>query len=356
MITNYPQGILVMKHFRKFFLLTLGLTLVSTLSLSVWQITDAQTRPLTYPEINTALNSKLPNKSFKNKTELINWLIVQIKKRRIDKPLTEDREDDLRQAGATNQLIEMIRTNSPSLTNPMPSRTPISSNDSKTFKNSIGMEFIKIPNGSFMMGSENGESDEKPVHRVTISNGFWMGKTEVTQGQWKAVMGNNPSSFNNCGDNCPVENVSWEDVQNYLRKLNARDEGKYRLPTEAEWEYACRAGSTTRYSYGDGESYLGNYAWYSANSGGKSHEVATKQPNDWGLYDMHGNVWEWTQDWYGSYQSGSVNDPTGVASSSLRVLRGGSWYVVAGSLRCADRISDSPSFQYSVLGFRLVKN
>ncbi len=350
-----------MKHFRKAFLLMLGFTLAA--GFSNWQIATAQNRPLTYPEISTALNSKLPNKVFKNKSQLINWLITQIEKRKVDKALTEDREDDLRQAGATANLLETIRQNSPSLraqtsvSTPTPSRTPTNSNDSKTFKNSIGMEFVRIPSGSFMMGSDNGEADEKPIHRVSISDSFLMGKTEVTQGQWKAIMGDNPSVFSICGDSCPVENVSWEDVQDFIRELNNKGEGTYRLPTEAEWEYAARADSTTKYSYGDGdgEGSLGNYAWYEANSGSKTHQVATKQPNDWGLYDMHGNVWEWCADWYGNYSIRSVVDPASASVGSYRVSRGGSWYSNAENLRSTSRYNISPSLGSGSIGFRLLR-
>ena len=194
---------------------------------------------------------------------------------------------------------------------------------------SIGMEFIPIPPGSFMMGSpsnESGRYDNEKQHRVTLTKGFHMQTTEVTQRQWKAVMGNNPSNFKNCGDNCPVEEVSWNDVQDFIRKLNQREGGsKYRLPTEAEWEYAARAGTTTRFSFGDDEGRLGEYAWYSGNSGRKTHSVGQKTPNAWDLYDMHGNVWEWCQDWYGDYPSGSVTDSIGPSSGSRRVIRGGSW-------------------------------
>jgi formylglycine-generating enzyme required for sulfatase activity len=215
-------------------------------------------------------------------------------------------------------------------------------------RNSFGMEFMYIPAGNFMMGSNEG-GDEK-AHRVTLSQPFWMGRTEVTQAQWQAVMGNNPSYFKNCPQ-CPVETVSWEDAQRFVDKLNAQNDGfKYRLPTEAEWEYAARSGTT-----GDYAGNLDSMAWYSGNSGNKTHEVATKQPNAWGLYDMHGNVWEWCEDWYGDYPSGAVTNPTGAASGSYRVFRGGSWYFDAVNLRSAYRNRNSPSLRLSRLGFRVVR-
>ena len=222
-----------------------------------------------------------------------------------------------------------------------------SSSSGEIFKNSIGMEFVKIPSGSFMMGSENGESNEKPVHKVTISTDFYMGKYEVTQSQWQSVMGNNPSNF--IGDNLPVGNVSWDDAQEFIKKLNAKGEGTYRLPTEAEWEYAARSGTT-----GDYAGNLDAMAWYNKNSGNETHEVGTKQANAWGLYDMHGNVWEWVQD-YESYQSGSVTDPTGASSGSGRVLRGGGWNGGAVHVRSVNRDAYSPSTRLIFLGFRLVR-
>lgn len=219
--------------------------------------------------------------------------------------------------------------------------------------NLLNMKFAYIPAGSFQMGGTQNDS-EKPIHTVTISRGFYIGTTEVTQAQWVAVMWNNPSSFTNC-DACPVENVSWEDVQVFIKKLNDRGDGKYRLPTEAEWEYAARAGSITEYSSGDGEGVLDRYAWYDANSGSRTHEVATKQPNAWGLFDMHGNVWEWVQDLYGDYPNGNTSDPSGVSSGSDRSLRGGSWGVGAGSLRSANRSAYKPAFRDQFLGFRVVR-
>ncbi|HLC15756.1 MAG TPA: SUMF1/EgtB/PvdO family nonheme iron enzyme, partial [Thermodesulfovibrionia bacterium] len=167
--------------------------------------------------------------------------------------------------------------------------------DWSNIENSLKMKFAYIPPGKFMMGSTN----------VTLSQGFFMQTTPVTQGQWKALMGNNPSRFKRCGDDCPVESVSWHDAQKFIEKLNKREGvNKYRLPTEAEWEYAARAGSDTAYCFGDDEARLSEYAWYDKNSDGRTHPVAKKKPNAWWLYDMHGNVWEWSEDWYGDYPTG----------------------------------------------------
>ena len=216
-----------------------------------------------------------------------------------------------------------------------------------------GIEFVQIPAGQFQMGSTSSESDddERPVTQVRISRGFWMGKYEVTQAQWQSVMGSNPSRFKNCGGDCPVEEISWGDVQEFIGKLNARSGGRpYRLPTEAEWEYAARAG-TTEERYGD----LDEIAWYDSNSGGTMHRVGEKAPNAWGLHDMLGNVWEWVQDWYGSYPGGSVTDPTGPGSGSSRVARGASWYGNARFCRSANRNRGSPGNRFSILGFRLLR-
>ena len=226
----------------------------------------------------------------------------------------------------------------------------------KTYTNSIGMEFVLIPSGTFKMGSSNGESDEKPIHSVTISEAFYMGKYEVTQKEWKAVMGDNPSSFK--GDKLPVEQVSWNDIQEFIKKLNQKEGGtKYRLPTEAEWEYAARAGSNSKWSFGDNESQLGDYAWYGSNSNSQTHPVGQKKPNKYGLYDVHGNVWEWVQDWYDSnyYSSSPKTDSKGPSSGSGRVSRGGSWGTYAEYARSALRDYGSPEYRDYNIGFRLVR-
>ena len=226
-----------------------------------------------------------------------------------------------------------------------------------TFRNSIGMEFVLIPAGEFLMGSENGDDDEKPVRRVQISKPFYLGKYPVIQEQWQTVMGNNPSRFQ--GDlNRPVENVSWQEVQDFLGKLTEKETGKtYRLPTEAEWEYACCAGSTGAYCFGDDEAQLREYAWYDENADGTTHPVGQLKPNDWGVYDMHGNVWEWVQDWYAEdYYKRRPNpdtDPQGPEEGEQRVLRGGgSWD--QGLARCAYRGRLSPSCRLGDGGFRIV--
>ena len=216
-------------------------------------------------------------------------------------------------------------------------------------------QFALIPAGTFQMGSRNGDSDEQPVHTVNITKAFYLQKTEVTQGQWRAVMGTSPSHFSACGDTCPVEEVSWDDIQRFLTALNAMDPGKgYRLPTEAEWEYAARAGTTGDYS---GTGVLDEMGWHSGNSGSQTHPVAQKAANAWGLFDMHGNVWEWVNDWYSAtyYSVSPTNDPTGPAIASYRVLRGGSWAFSANNARSAARGGGNPNYRGSSLGFRLAR-
>ena len=226
--------------------------------------------------------------------------------------------------------------------------------------NTLGMEFVLIPAGRFTMGSpssEKGRDRDERRHWVALTRGFYMQTTEVTQGQWRAVMGNNPSGFKSCGDDCPVEHVSWTDVQEFISELNRREgSGKYRLPTEAEWEYAARAGSGRAYSYGGDKERLAKYAWFIDNSKGRPHPVGRKKANAWGLYDMHGNVWEWCQDWYGRYPSGSVTNPRGPKSGSGQVNRGGSWSSSANGCRSANRFKGHPGRRYGSLGFRLARS
>lgn len=227
----------------------------------------------------------------------------------------------------------------------------------KTFKDpTTGMEFVSVKGGCYQMGDTfgDGESDEKPVHEVCVDD-FYIGKYEVTQGQWKAVMGNNPSYLKDCGDNCPVETVSWNDIQEFINKLNNKTGKNYRLPTEAEWEYAARSGGKSeKYS---GSNDVDSVAWYDKNSGSKTHPVGQKAANGLGIYDMSGNVWEWVNDWYdsGYYKNSPKNNPTGADSGSFRVLRGGSWGGDAWVTRSASRHDDAPGSRFHVGGFRLVR-
>ena len=249
----------------------------------------------------------------------------------------------------------------------------------------VGMRFRYIPAGSFEMGSpssEAGRSTDERQQRVTITRGYWMGETEVTQGEWRAVMGTNPSRFSSCGDSCPVEQVSWLDAVEFANRLSRkaglaecyRISGEtvsfvglsckgYRLPTEAEWEYAARAGTTTPFWTGgnlttEQANYDGNYP-YAGNQRGqfrqKTVAVKSVSANAWGLYEVHGNVWEWVWDWYGEYPSGPVTDPTGPSGGSYRVNRGGSWSGNAWNCRSAVRFRYQPGSRIYYLGLRLVR-
>ena len=216
--------------------------------------------------------------------------------------------------------------------------------------------------GTFQMGSDAADAFdwEKPVHSVTLTKDYYMGETEVTQALWYAVMGQNPTSDGSqwestygLGDSNPAYYVSWNDCQTFISKLNALTGVTFRLPTEAEWEFAAKGGNKSQgYTYA-GSNKLGDVAWYSGNSSSKTHEVATKAPNELGLYDMSGNVWEWCQDLYGSYSSSAQTDPTGPTSGSLRVLRGGSWDSDAANCRVADRGWTYATYRSGNLGFRL---
>ena len=221
--------------------------------------------------------------------------------------------------------------------------------------NGVSFEMVRVEGGTFRMGATVEQEDEaldgeKPVHSVTLS-GYYIGKTEVTQVLWQAVMGSNPSSFK--GADLPVECVSWEDCQKFIQKLNSLTGRNFRLPTEAEWEFACRGGNNSRgYKY-SGSNNLGSVAWYEDNSGGKTHPVGTKAPNELGIFDMSGNVWEWCSDWYADYTSYSQTDPTGPRSGSGRVDRGGSWCDGAWCCRSSFRDGDDPTNRSCRLGLRL---
>jgi formylglycine-generating enzyme required for sulfatase activity len=243
--------------------------------------------------------------------------------------------------------------------------------------NALGMKFVRIEPGVFLMGSPDPDSDaygdQKPRHRVQISKAFDLGIHEVTQGQYQAVMGENPSRFKG-SDNLPVERVSWLDAVNFCNKLSEREGGKpyyrvqgadvtidggsgYRLPTEAEWECACRAGTSTRYSFGDDPAALRDYAWYDANSEAKTHPVGQKHPNAWGLFDMHGSVWEWCFDGYAEdyYNQRVLVDPAGASTTSARLFRGGSWRDEPRNCRSALRNRVPPDYRHDNLGFRLAR-
>jgi formylglycine-generating enzyme required for sulfatase activity len=227
------------------------------------------------------------------------------------------------------------------------------------------MALVEIGAGAFTMGSPPSEpergADETP-HEVRIDKSFLLGRTEVTQQEWRAVLHTSPSHFATCGPRCPVENVSYIDIEEFLRRLNAKSRTvRYRLPTEAEWEYACRAGTTTPFSTGDNlttdqANYNGRFPYATFPAGIYREEptpAGSFSPNAWGLFDMHGNVWEWTGDWYGPYASGAVSDPKGPGSGEKRVIRGGSWFFDANSARCALRYTHAPKDRGFSLGFRV---
>ena len=243
----------------------------------------------------------------------------------------------------------------------------------KVVTNSIGMKLVYVPAGSFMMGSPSTEERrfprEGPQHQVRISRGFWMGQTEVTQGQYNSVMNARPWSGKRVVQayiqedaNNPAVCVDWDDAVEFCRKLSEQEGKTYRLPTEAEWEYACRAGTTTWFSFGDSDSSLGDYAWFRGNAYDEderyAHSVGQKKPNPWGMYDMHGNVWEWCSDWYAEGYNGESprNDPTGPDTGSDRVRRGGSWGRTPQYCRSASRSFNTPSQRIGFLGFRAARS
>ncbi|MBO4802842.1 MAG: SUMF1/EgtB/PvdO family nonheme iron enzyme [Bacteroidaceae bacterium] len=252
---------------------------------------------------------------------------------------------------------------------PTPSTTPsTSSASSQTFTaNGVSFKMIRVEGGTFTMGatSEQGsdaDSDEKPAHQVTLSS-YYIGETEVTQALWQAVMGSTVSQqrdkankewpLRGVGTNYPMYYISWDECQEFVRKLNSLTGQSFRLPTEAQWEFAARGGNKSQgYKY-SGSNTLGNVAWYTDNSGSETHPVKTKSPNELGIYDMSGNVWEWCQDWYGSYSSSSQTNPTGASSGSNRVRRGGGWSNLAGDCRVSYRLISTPGNRGGNLGLRL---
>lgn len=240
----------------------------------------------------------------------------------------------------------------------LPPRTPQELRTETFYANGVPFKMCYVKGGTFLMGatSEKGSDaydDEKPAHRVTVSD-YYIGQTEVTQALWQAVMGSNPSNWK--GDNLPVERVSWDDCQTFIEKLNSKTGRTFKLPTEAEWEFASRGGNNSRgYKY-SGSNYIDDVAWYTNNSNSKTHAVATKQANELGIYDMSGNVWEWCSDWYDSsyYKNSDNNNPRGAYTGSDRVRRGGSWNYDARNCRVSYRNYYTPDFRFNYLGLRLV--
>jgi formylglycine-generating enzyme len=233
----------------------------------------------------------------------------------------------------------------------------------KNFTNSIGMKFVWIKPGSFMMGSPKEEElrgDNETQHKVTLTKGFYMGVYTVTQEQWKEVMGNNPSKFKG-EKNLPVEQVSWLDCQEFIKKLREKDKKLYRLPSEAEWEFACRAGTKTPFHFGETISteqanHNGNFTYGDGKKGKyreKTTPVGSFPANAWGVHDMHGNVFQWCQDWHGDYPQNDVVDPTGAEKGKLRVLRGGSWLIDPEYCRSAYRLGTEPGYRFHDFGLRV---
>ena len=258
---------------------------------------------------------------------------------------------------------ETMATQQSTVSQPIVAQQPVvqptvtnSDNISIPVKKGISIDMVRVEAGTFTMGAtpemKKPYKDEKPAHQVTLTNDYYISKYEVTQALWQAVMGNNPSCFK--GDNLPVEQVSWYDCQEFISKLNRITGKTFRLPTEAEWEYAARGGKKSRgYQY-SGSNNISDVAWYKDNSGSKTHAVGSKQENELGIYDMSGNVYEWCQDWEGTYSSSSQVNPTGAASGSYRVFRGGCWFITAWNCRSSYRVSFTPVSRTSYIGLRLV--
>ena len=254
--------------------------------------------------------------------------------------------------GQTASLMETMEKGVQAVASSSSSLASSSSSGNTITVNGVSFEMIPVEGGTFRMGSKDSEADddEKPVHSVTLSS-YAIGKTEVTQALWKAVMGSNPSYFK--GDNLPVEKVSWNDCQKFISKLNQLTGMQFRLPTEAEWEYAARGGNKSRgYKY-SGSNDINAVAWYKDNSGSKTHNVGTKRSNELGIYDMSGNVWEWCQDWYYKYSSSAQTNPAGPSSEFFRVFRGGCWGYNARNCRTSLRVYRAPDRSGYILGLRL---
>ena len=307
------------------------------------------------------------------------WAAVKDQSERVLQAFVADWET----VPGTEEYVQKARARLAELAGPAESPRQL-----EEFTNSVGMKFVRIPAGSFRMGSESSlaQPDERPMHDVQLTQGFWMGKHEVKQFEWELLMDSNPSRFKGCGRGCPVQNVSWDAAQAFIRQLNAREAGEgysYRLPTEAEWEYAARGGTDTDTPAGDiavlGAMHapvLDRIGWYGGNSGADysgargcaewqerqynarrcgPHPVGMKEANAYGLHDMLGNVWEWVRDYYGAYPNGSVKDPTGPRTGASRVYRGGSWGSEASEVRSGNRASGGQDFRHVHLGFRIVR-
>jgi len=292
-------------------------------------VRKGQAKPLSENDLLKRLAGGMENKR----------LAAQVGQYGVELSLTPEIEERLRAAGANDVLVAAIRKAKPTPKAPAPAETKVNPKD--------GLTYVWIPPGTFPMGCSPGdnecETDERPAHTVTITKGFWIGQTEVTQAAYQRVVGTNPSNFR--GDRLPVETVSWNDANAYCAAVGMR------LPAEAEWEYAARAGSTAS-RYGG----LGAIAWYDGNSGNQTHEVGSKEPNAWKLYDMLGNVWEWVADWHDEhyYSQSPSQDPRGPSSGQYRALRGGSWYLSARSTRASYRGRVVPGFRFRSYGFRCV--
>jgi formylglycine-generating enzyme required for sulfatase activity len=305
------------------------------------------------------LSSTLINRltALKSLLDLGDVELVSVASSRLAEHQHEPAIQEIQAALADHRYAEAVRMIEKLLSDAYPKFIGIRAGEERNWEIAPGvrMTFCWCPPGEFLMGPETGGDrfdDEDQVH-VTLTKGFWMAKTQVTQKQWVAIMGDNPSCFN--GDNLPVEKVSWDDAQEFLEKLNEKivntDGGKMVLPTVAQWEYACRAGEPGSYSGGT----IDEVAWYDDNSENKTHPVAMKKPNAWGLYDMHGNVWEWCADWYDDELEGGI-DPSGPASGAARVGRGGSWRTHAYFCRAAVRDYLTPSSSNDVSGFRVARS
>ena len=317
------------------------------LALAVRGQAQSAPKPITYRGLVAYLNGRVPEARIR----------TLVGRSGCAAPLTDKERTGLEALGASAGLLAFLASTptcgaSAALAR-VDTATPATSSSAAAI---FGAEqWVSVFPGTFQMGSTAGETDERPVRTVTISTPFLLQKTEVTQAQWQAVMGGNPSFHTACGPTCPVERVSWDDIQVFLTRLNTQDPGKqYRLPTEAEWEYAARAGTTGAYG---GSGVLDQMGWYADNAGGQTHPVAQKSPNAWGLYDMHGNVMEWVADrWARDAYAGAVTaDPTGPETGEERVLRGGAWSFIAYHARSSYRLGDEPVTRDNLTGFRLAR-